>query len=257
VALTKSSEAKVNGFAQVREALQAFEGDCVKAEWGEWPVQTDDDGNPKPVREYLDLEFTNVVATEVTEDLTMDVTEKFSCRINASDYKNTFWVDYFLASADRLHLLIPDDLPGKRLALKKATWTNKKGTMSSVNFVLDRIIGTVEVATVAKVAVAPSAAVVNPTTVTNPVKVVSATPNVVAPVTAPVAPASDPMEVALEVAIGKTEAQFRTAISLNPAFVGSPLLSMAKAGAITMALVKDGKLVEVKEGNKTVYKRPE
>ena len=64
------------------------------------------------------------------------------------------------------------------------------------------------------------------------------------------------MELACELAVGKTEAQFRSAISLSPKFVSSPLLPIAKAGLVTAALLKEGKLVEVKEGNKTIYRRP-
>jgi hypothetical protein len=64
------------------------------------------------------------------------------------------------------------------------------------------------------------------------------------------------MAIAEELAVGKTEAQFRTAISLDPRLAGNSILSLAKAGAVTSALVKEGKLKEVKAGGKTLYARP-
>jgi len=62
---------------------------------------------------------------------------------------------------------------------------------------------------------------------------------------APTPSTTDPMAVALKLALGKTEAQFRTAIAIDPQFANSPLLPMAKAGVISQALVNEGKLVIV------------
>jgi len=156
-------------------------------------------------------------------------------RVNCSDFKGSFWVEDFLASADKAKLLIPDDLVGKRIVWKKVTrrWDIKGKPVSYSNYV----IGSVKAA--AKVA---------PKIVTLKADTDESIPDSSAP---------DPMELALELAVGKTETQFRSAVSLHPQFVNSPLLSLAKAGAITQALVKEGKLVEVQEGSQTIYQRPE
>ncbi|KKK75878.1 hypothetical protein LCGC14_2869300, partial [marine sediment metagenome] len=67
----------------------------------------------------------------------------------------------------------------------------------------------------------------------------------------------DQMVMAIELAVGKTEAQFKSAISVDERFAQSQLLSLAKAGMVTLSLVKEGKLVQVGEGAKAVYQLPE
>lgn len=245
-------QARKGGFAQVREALQSFEGDVVRAEDGEWGGQRfDNDGNPLPKREYFEVECINNVPLEVTEELTMDITESFSFRVNMSEWDGSFWVDEFLASADKVKILLPDGLIGKRVVWKKVikTWDIKGEVITYANFIIAEV----------KKAQGPAPRVVPktaqaPATIAAPAKV--EVPAEEAEVEAST-PAVDPMEVAMELAVGKTEAQFRMAIGLNPAFAGSPLLSLAKSGAITQSLVNDGKLTLVKEGNKEVYQKVE
>jgi len=227
----KKEDAKSGGWGQVREALQSFEGDVVSIDEGQWGGKLiDDDGNVIPPKTFFEVECANNVPLEVTEELEMDISEAFSFRINMSDYDGSFWVDEFLASADAHKVLLPDGIKGKRVTWKKVTkeWEIKGVKRSYTNYV---IAGVADVG-------APS----------------TATPATPTPTTeqAPPPPDVDPMAIALELAFDKTEAQFRSAITLHPQLKGSPLLPLAKAGAITAALVKEGKLVEV-EG---VYKKP-
>ena len=220
--LTRREDAKESGFAQVREALQSFEGDVVAAEFGQWggTLVDPDTGKPIPPREFLEVHCVNVKVLTVTEELAMAIDE-WNFRVNCSDFIGSFWVEKFLESADRAKLLIPDDLVGKRVTWTKVTLEAvdgkgvRKPKFDATNFIIDKI-GAVKETTA---------------------------PQVVASPAQPVEPPEDPMEVALELAVGKTEAQFRSAISLHPSFVGSQLLPLAKAGAITQALVKEGKLV--------------
>lgn len=234
--LVKRNEAKESGFAQVREALQSFEGDVVSAEFGQWggTLIDPDTGQPIPPKEFLEVSCVNVKVLTVSEELAMAIDE-WNFRVNCSDFKGSFWVEDFLESADRAKVLIPDDIISKRIVWVKVTrsWDIKGKEVSYSNFVIGSIKGAA-----------------------------GATPQVVAPTEAvstivpDTTPADDPMAIALELADGKTETQFRSAISLHPSFVNSELLPLAKAGAITQALVKEGKLVEVQEGNKTIYKKP-
>lgn len=236
--LTDRKQAKESGFAQVREALQSFEGDVVSAEFGQWGgTLIDEDGNPIPPKEFLEVSCVNVKVLTVSEELAMPIDE-WSFRVNCSDFKGSFWVEDFLESADKAKLLIPDDLTGKRIVFVKVsrTWDIRGKDVTYTNFVIGSIKG---------------AAGATP-------QVVAPAPSKGAPAVVPVAqPAeADPMEIALDLAVDKTETQFRSAISLHPSFVNSPLLPLAKAGAITKSLVEQGKLVEVTEGNKTIYKKP-
>jgi len=239
--LVNRGEARESGFAQVREAMLSFEGDVVSAEFGQWggKLIDEDTGKPIPPKEFLEVSCVDVNVLEVSEELAMAIDE-WNFRVNCSDFKGSFWVEDFLASADKAKLLIPDDLIGKRIVWKKAirTWEIRGKAVSYANFVID----SVKVAPKAAPKIAPK---------------VSATPAVVEEVAEETAEVEDPMGLALELAVGKTETQFRSAVSLHPKFVNSPLLPLAKAGAITQALVKDGKLVEVQEGNKTIYQKPE
>ena len=242
-------EARESGFAQVREAMLSFVGDVVSAEFGQWggKLLDEDTGKPIPPKEFLEVSCVNVEVLEVTEELAMAIDE-WNFRVNCSNFRGSFWVEDFLESADRAKLLIPDDLVGKRITWKKVirTWEIRGKPVSYSNYVID------------KVAITPKAAP----------RVVSRTPTPVAQAVGEVAAegaeessssgaVEDPMELALELAVGKTETQFRSAVSLHPKFVNSPLLPLAKAGAITQALVKDGKLIEVQEGNKTIYQKTE
>ncbi len=238
--LTDRSQAKESGFAQVRAALQKFEGTVASAEFGQWGGKLiDDEGKPVPPREFLEIETTDVEVLEVTEELAMPIDE-WNFRVNCSDFEGSFWVERFLESADKFKIQIPDELIGKRLVFEKVTLVAKSPKFNSTNFV----IAGVKTQTVSKQA---------------PRVIAKAQPALaeVDEIPTEEAPdAVDPMIAALELATGKTEAQFRTAVSLDPQFTGSPLLPLAKAGAITQALIADGKLVLVKEGNKEVYRKP-
>ncbi len=243
--LTDRSQAKESGFAQVRAALQKFEGTVTSAEFGQWGgTLVDDNGKPVPPKEFLEVETTEVEVLEVTEELAMSIDE-WNFRVNCSDFEGSFWVESFLESADKFKIQIPDELVGKRIVFEKVTLESfdKKGNptpkFNATNFVIAGVKKTAQAA--------PKVVVKNPAPAVEEVEV---EPDVGSG-------AIDPMEAALTLAVGKTEAQFRTAISLDPQFVGNPLLPLAKAGAITTALVNEGKLIVVKEGNKDIYKLPE
>jgi len=253
--LTDRSQAQESGFAQVKAALQKFKGTVTKAEFGKWGGKlVDDEGKPLPPKEFLEINTTDIEVLEVTEELSMAVDE-WNFRVNCSDYKGSFWVERFLESADKFKLLVPDDLVGKRITWEKVTLeaTGKDGVpkpqFNSTNYVIVAMEGAVAAAKPKVIAkVAPVARVAVPAATPDPFT---------APVVAQEAPVQpDPMNEALKLAIGKTEAQFRTAVTLNPLFMNSPLLALAKSGAITLSLVHDGKLVVVKQGTKDVYALP-
>lgn len=230
--IIKREELKAGGFAQIRAALQSFEGDCIKAEFGMWGGKlVDDEGNPVPPREFLEVESTNVIPTEVTEELSMDISLQFSFRINCSEATNTIW-DRFLESADKAKLLVPKGLIGKRISWRKVTVEGTEPRFTTSNFIIDKV----------KQA-APK--VVKPVVV-----------GIAKPVALPLAQevADDPMILALGLAIGKTEQQFRSAASLHPQFIGSQLLPLIKAGLASQALIADGKMVLGEDGK---YQRVE
>ncbi len=246
--ITNRAEAKEGGFAQVREALTAFEGDVVaqdargnKTEFGLWGGGgIGKDGKPLPPKEFLQIVCVNVVPIEVTEELSMPITEGWTFRINCSDFKGSFWIDKFLESAEKFKILVPEGLVGKRITFRRVTLkaTKRDGTpqpeFDSTNYIIEKV-GASSGATAAPV-VAPQTA--------SPAAAQQAQP-----------PSEDPMAVALELAIGKTEAQFRSAIALHPVFANSPLLALAKAGAVTQTLVNEGKIKLVTKGNKQVYEK--
>ena len=247
--LTDRKQAKEGGFAQVRGALQKFKGRVVKAEFGQWGGKlVDDDGEPVPPREYLEIETVDVEVLEVTEELSMDVTE-WKFRENCSDFKGSFWVERFLESADKFKLLIPDDLMGKVITFEKVTLEafDKTGApnpkYNSTNYVI--------------VAVEGGGVVTGKPKVVAKAKVAAAPVEVAEPETEEGEESTDPMEMALDLAVGKTETQFRTAIAIDPRFTGSPLVQMAKAGIVTQAFINDGTLQLVKVGNKEVYAKVE
>lgn len=239
--LTKREDAKDSGFAQVRAALLSFEGDVVSAEFDKWGgALVDEDGKQLPIREFLEVASVNVKVLEVSEELSMPIDE-WTFRVNCSDYKGSFWVEDFLASADLAKLLIPDDLKGKRIVWKKVkrSYNIKDRIVETSNFVIAEVKGAA--------------------TATSPIQ--PAAPARVSPEAGETAaeyaaPNVDPMAVALDLAVGKTETQFRSAVSLHPSFMNSPLLPLAKAGAITQTFLAEGKLVEVQEDGKTVYRKP-
>ena len=220
--ITRKEDAKEGGWAQARTALVRFEGDVVSASFDQWGGKLmDDEGNPLPPREFLEVVCENNTILEATEELSMDISERFAFRTNTSDYTGSFWVDEFLEAADKLNVLIPDGLVGKRVTWEKAEKTyNIKGREIVVTSFVP-----VKVVTKGKT-----------TTGVRP-KVAQAAP-----------PGEDPMEIALGLAIGKTEQQFRMAASLHPTFANSALLSLIKTGAVTQGLVNDGKLVVGEDG---------
>ena len=203
-------EARESGFAQVREALQSFEGDVVSAEFGQWGGKMIDEetGNPIPPREFLEINCVNVKVLTVSEELAMPIDE-WNFRVNCSDFKGSFWVDVFLASADKFKLLIPDNLVGKRITWEKVTLeaVDKNGVrkpkFDATNFIIAGV-GAASQATPAPAVVAAPAPAVVPDTGSG-----AATP------------VADPMEVEMELSVGNTDAQFRQAIALHPSFVNS------------------------------------
>jgi len=230
--LLDRNKAKESGFAQVRAAIIAMEGDVDSATFDQWAGGRDKDGKPIAPREFLEIKLSNVHILEASELLSMDIEGKeHNFRINCSDSKGSFWVEEFLRSADELKLIIPESIVGKRVQFKKVTRIAKNTKFNSTGYVITSVRDI--------------------TKTTAPVGTPVPTQQPVAP-----PPAVDAMAIAEELAVGKTEAQFRTAISLDPRLAGNSILSLAKAGAVTSALVKEGKLKEVKSGGKTLYARP-
>ena len=238
--LTDRKQAKEGGFAQVRGALQKFKGRVVKAEFGQWGGKlVDDDGKPVPPREYLEIETVDVEVLEVTEELLMDVTE-WNFRVNCSEFNGSFWVDKFLESTDKFKILVPDGLVDKVITFEKVTLEARDPKYNSTNYVIVAVEGGGAVAGKPKVVVKAKVAAV-PVEVAEPEAEES----------------TDPMEMALDLAVGKTETQFRTSIGIDPRLAGNPLVQMAKAGIVTQAFINEGKLQLVKVGNKEVYAKVE
>jgi len=224
VPVTRKEDAKSGGWKQVRDAIQVFEGDVIKAEFGQWGgALVDATGKPVPPKEFLEIGCINVKIVQTSEEPNFVPTE-FNFRINCSDYKGSFWIEDFLESADKFKLLIPDGLMSKRVRWKKAVreYNIEGEKVATSGFIIDGIIEGGE--RPAPVAPSPSSN-------------------------------SDPMEELLELAVGKTEQQFRSAVALNPKFANSPLLSLVKAGAITSSFVEEGKLKLVKDGSREVYQK--
>ncbi len=255
----KREEAKESGWQQVRQALEAFEGDVVRAESGTWGGTGVDQetGLPLPKKEYFEIETTNNVATKVSEPLEMDIKPRMTFRVNSSSTSpRSFWVEKFLKSADDNKILLgeegiqatprPDGLKGKRVAFTKVVYG--EGQFATKNFIINEVVGE---------ATAPAPSTPVPATTSAPPS--PATPYGIA-LTIPTPPVStsaeDILEAVADLAVGRTEQQFRSAITLNPKFFGSPLLALVKTGAITQALIKDGKLKEVVENGVTVYRKP-
>jgi len=228
--LTDRSQAKEGGWQQVREALTKFEGDVASAEFDRWGGKlVDDDGKPVPPKEFMEIKCMRVHVLETTEPLSMEIEGgEYSFRVNCSDFKGSFWVDKFLESSDRNKIQIPDGLIGKRVRWEKATQEAKDPKFNSTNYVIGAIIGDAGQASEQTEAPAPQ-----------PVK------------------EEDLVNLALGLAVGKTEQQFRTAASVHPQLVGTPLLGLIKAGGLTQNFVGQGKLRLVDEDGKQVYREPE
>jgi len=223
--ITDRSQAKEGGFGQVRAALVKFVGDCVSVESGQWGGQLlDDEGKPRPPKEFWEIVSENNQVLESTEELTMDISELFSFRVNCSEFKGSFYIDEFLGSVDKFKLQFPDGLIGKRVTWLKYLKEARDPKYNSTGFIIDKVEEGIGAA---------------PGVTTDPVKAGIAE--------------IDPLEVACELAIGKTEQQFRNAFGVHPVLRASQLLPLAQAGAITKMLVEQGKLVTVTEGNKTIY----
>jgi hypothetical protein len=152
--VTNRSQAKEGGFGQVRESLIAFEADVVAQDargnttgFDKWGARTGDDGKVQQPKEFLQIATVNVLATEFSEELSMDISEGWTFRVNCSDYKGSFWIDAFLESADRAKLQIPEGLIGKRILFKRFTLEakNRDGSanpkFNSTNFRIERVIG--------------------------------------------------------------------------------------------------------------------
>lgn len=221
--ITDRSKAKEGGFAQVRVALTKFKGTVIGADFDKWGGQlVDEQGKKKQPREFLEISCIDVEVLEVTEELTMDISEEFNFRENCSDFKGSFWIEIFLASADAHKILIPDGLVSKRVTFEKATLEavdkdgNRNPKYDSTNYVI-----------VAVEDVKPK------------------TQTAIIPTEQPQSGAAvDPLAVIQELAIGKTEAELKDAISKS-VLAGTSVAPVAEAGILTQALVKEGKLVLV------------
>lgn len=251
--LYNKEEAKKGGFAQVRDALQSFEGLVSSVDEGQWGGKLiDDDGNPLPPKEFFEVESLENIPLEVTEELSMDISERFTFRVNMSEWEGSFWVDEFLVAADKVGVLLPQGIVGKRVVWEKVTKTWDIGgvTRTYINFIIKEVKAQtptrVPPKVTAKVAKAPATVAVVPEEVTPSEAEFGSEEE-----------KFDPMVASQLLAVGKTEQQFRTAIVLDPRFEGNPLLQLAKAGGVTQALVNDGKLQLVMDGDKAVYQIPE
>lgn len=275
--ITDRNQAREGGFAQVREALTSFEMDIIpqdargrKTEFGMFSGGQAKDGSPLKPREYLDIVGTNVAPLVVTEPLSMDISEGWSIREWCSDFKGSFWVEAFLASADKFKVLIPDGLIGKRVRFKKYTQkaygkdNQPQPEFDSTNYIIDGVsqaLGSIPTGQVQQPAPQP---VQQPVQQPAPSSYASSSPQQViqqpqqAPAPVSNVPASgDPMEVAVEIAVGKTENQFRSAAAMHDVFKNSPFLPLVKTGALTQSLINDGKLVLVEQNGKQVYQKVE
>lgn len=209
--ITDRTQAKDAGFAQVREVLQKFKGDVIDVQWGQWGGQlVDDKGRKKKARDFMEIISINNEVLESTEPLSMDITEKYTFRVNTSDYKGSFWIDLFLASADKLKILIPDGLKNKCVTWEKMTLENEKPEFNKTDWVIAGI---------------------------EDIKAGAAKPATSANV--------DPMTLIVGLAIGKTDAELQAAIDTSPELAGSQVLPLAKSGMLTQALIKEKRIVLV------------
>lgn len=230
--ITRSDEAKEGGFTQVREALQSLEMDVVAADYGDWG---DSQKYGKGPQEFLSLDGENVVVLESTEELSMDISQEYNLRINCSDYKGSFWVEHFIPSCEAHKLILPDsrigdpgNLIGKRLAFKKVAmeYQTKDGGGVKNDYV---VVGVKEIK--------------------------KGTSKVDAPAPTEASTEEELAGVVIDLADGKTAAQFKSAASLNTSLRGSPLLPMIQSGELVQGLIDDGLLVVEEVNGRTVYKK--
>lgn len=224
-------QATENGYAQVRKAMTSFAGNVVKVEEGAWAPKKDEaTGILKKAKEYLEIFCENVQVMASTEPLTMDITE-WNFRADQATDKKSFWVQKFLPSARVAGVILPNGLVGKRILFSKVTLEakDKNGIpnpkYNKTSFVIEKVLGD---------------AMVKPADLTAP----ETTPNV---------PKVDPMIEAVNLANGKTEIQFRSAIGLNP--LCSSLIPLAKTGALTAQLVAEGRLTKINNAGREVYQK--
>ena len=79
--ITNKADAKKNGWAQTREAVTEFKGLVTSAGFDQWGgVLFDDNGNPKPPREFLEVKTTDNIVIAATEDPSMDITSEYNFR---------------------------------------------------------------------------------------------------------------------------------------------------------------------------------
>ncbi len=229
----KKEDAKESGWGQTREVIQSFEGDVSKVELGAWAPRANPDGTLQEPKEFMDITSINNRVLETTEEPSMDITASYSFRVNMSDYKGSFWVEKFLDACDKLHILLPDGLQGKHVTWKKMTHQAIHKGIHTPEFDATNFM---------PVAIGVSAIVQQNAPVQQ--------------VVPPPATTTDPMELMIALAIGRTDAQFKSAIGLDPAFVNSPYLPLAKSGAIMATLLAQGKVKLVTDVNgKQVYSR--
>jgi hypothetical protein len=228
--VTKTEDAKQGGFQQVREALEKFEGDCVGVEYGQWGGKlVDDNGKPLPPREYYEILSANNAVLLSTEELSMDISEKFSFRVNCSEYRGSFYIDDFLGSIEKQGLLFPDGLVGKRLVWQKFTHEAKNPMYNSVNFILEKVVG--------------DAKIPSPVPQENSAKV-SSSGNTDMNLT----------DIVLNLAVGKNPTQLRNALNLQPELRASSLFPLIQSGALVKDLVEGGRLTIGADGLYTEVK---
>jgi len=237
MALFDSKQATESGWAQVRDALQRFEGDVVGCKVGRWESTGFDPetGKPFPAQEFFEVKNKNIKVLNVSEELSMNVEgQEFTFRTNCSTSKSSFWVDNFLGAADALKVMLPQGITGKRVIWKKETREANNPRFNKTGFVLEAVLGDA----------------------TAPLEDLDAEPEAVIPPppTNGELTSEEMTGIVLELAKGKTEAQLQSAASVHPKLVGSPLLNLVRTGAVTSMLVADGKLVKVAgDGGEEVY----
>ena len=136
--LTNRKDAKSSGLAGVRQAIEVIEGDVVDETEGVWEKSQYGEGQT-----YVQIDMENCIVKEGLEPIEL-FDDRFSFRINTSDYKGSFWEEEFLKSCDDSKVLA-NDLVGKRIRFKKVThtWEWRDGTIRTKrDFVIDTILVT-------------------------------------------------------------------------------------------------------------------
>mgnify|MGYP003145334524 CR=1 FL=1 len=263
--ITNKADAKKNGWAQTREAVTEFKGLVTSAGFDQWGgVLFDDNGNPKPPREFLEVKTTDNIVIAATEDPSMDITSEYNFRANCSDFEGSWWVEDFLDASGKLNILIPEGLQGKVVTFRKVLREaiNGKGVHNAQFDVRNYVPVAIEDAPVVAAAPPAPAAAPVPVPAAPPAEPPAPPVPVVAPVEADAqsaAPATgdDLLDIALGLAIGNTDAAFKNAAGLHPKLVNSPLLPLIKAGAVIQTFVKEGKIVVGQnEAGESTYSAP-